>query len=443
VKLTRRIAGCPPQETTKDAGGRRIDGSTIKGEPMNATSTIPDSDVRLFMASDHSWCRVATLVAALCGLAVSLDVEAGKPGGQPGSGAKVPPNPDIVYMSAASNNFSTSELRGVTLSPDRMTSTDSSLLKSATDRELYSVAWSPDGSRFAWIERGAIMAAAPGGKPTVLYAPASPGDPIVLGNPDTLAWARDCANSAASVLVFHSGGPYALQLIKIGSDGTVTGPELLYDNSSEFVGIDPVTGAEIWAASYSASFAFSPTGQHLAFFAYSKRLDPGIHTIAMCPIQGSAARGEPEMLVPAQDLQGFGADPVISVDWSRSGRRLALPVTTSTDSAYPWRDLRVVDLEYSVNVTKGIESVVYYGSVRTLDSLAQHFGSASSELSPQWDPSSAGESCERLAFSQSSDTGRKLYLVDFSTGTGCSGTPETPQLVSAKNPRALAWRLKN
>ena len=410
---------------------------------MNATSTITDSDVRLAIASDHSWTRVATLVAALCGLAVSFGVEAGKPGGQPGSGGKAPANPDIVYMSAASNNFSTSEMRGVTLSADRMTSIDSSLLKSATGRERHSVAWSPDGSRFAWIEGGAIMAAAPGGKPVVLYAPTSPGDPIVLGNSDTLAWATDCANSAGSVLVFHSGSPYALQLLKIGSDGAVTGREEIYNNESEFVGFDPDTGGEIWAMSSSGSFAFSPTGQHLAFHAYSKRLDPGIHTIAMCPSQGNAARGEPVMLVRQQDLRGFDEDSVMSVDWSRSGRRLALSVTTSTDSAYPWRDLRVVDLDYSVDPKTGVESVVYYGSVRTLDSLAAYFGSASSEHSPQWDPSPAGEACERLAFSQSSDAGRKLYLADLLTGDGCMAAPETPQVVSAKNPRALAWRLTN
>lgn len=43
-----------------------------------------------------------------------------------------------------------------------------------------------------------------------------------------------------------------------------------------------------------------------------------------------------------------------------------------------------------------------------------------------------GEACERLAFPQTSDAGRKLFLVDLVTGTGCPGVAQVPRQIAGK-----------
>jgi hypothetical protein len=67
------------------------------------------------------------------------------------------------------------------------------------------------------------------------------------------------------------------------------------------------------------------------------------------------------------------------------------------------------------------------------------FGLASSEHSPTWDPGTTGNACERLVFSQSSDAGRSMYLLDLKSGAGCNNLLRQ---VAARNPRALDWRAK-
>jgi Tol biopolymer transport system component len=142
------------------------------------------------------------------------------------------------------------------------------------------------------------------------------------------------------------------------------------------------------------------------------------------------------MILDSASLGGTSAfSPAVSMDWSTDGKRLALSVITGPDPDYPWRDLRIVDLGYSRS--SGSETVGN-ASVRG-GNPGSSFGLASSEHSPTWDPGTTGNACERLVFSQSSDAGRSMYLLDLKSGAGCNNLLRQ---VAARNPRALDWRAK-
>jgi hypothetical protein len=393
------------------------------GKYMNATNTSREEFMRRTHVRDGCWARHAALLVGLCGLAVTFQVEAGRPG----SGGATAPNPDIVYLSASSNSVNSAEVRGVALSfqsSGAITSVDSSLINNATGRSSSSIAWSPDGKRVAWIQNGAIMTAAPGAKPVKLY-PTNATDPQPLGNSDTLAWGPDCCNGGDSVLVFLSGLPsFGVQALTIKA-GVVDSREVLFELKTH------CDSADVCTMSTGSAFAFSPKGYLLAFFGYSDDLSPGVWAIPMGPTPHT-----PSMLLTDAAIGGtsqFGS--VMSMDWSPSGSRLALSVITGPDPNYPWRDLKIVDITYDFD---GAEEAASAGVVRNINP-GSSFGDASSEHSPRWDPSTSGDACERLAFSQSSDAGRKMYLMDLVRKSGCYTYPRS---VSARNPRALDWRLK-
>jgi len=72
--------------------------------------------------------------------------------------------------------------------------------------------------------------------------------------------------------------------------------------------------------------------------------------------------------------------------------------------------------------------------------LDKEFSSESSEHSPKWGPSEAGDFGQRIAFSQSSQAGRRLYLLDANeNGLGNCGI-NSPLLLNSKVPRALDWK---
>jgi WD40 repeat protein len=321
----------------------------------------------------------------------------------------------------------TVEVRGVTLSfqsGGAVTATDSSMLSNATGRSVSNIAWSPDGKRFAWIENGAILTAVPGGRPAVLY-PTKTGDPKPLDSSDTLAWGPDCCGGGDSVLAFLSELPsFAVQALTI-KGSVVDHRAVLFRLKTH------CDSPNVCTMSTGSAFAFSPKGQLLAFFGLSDDLLPGVWAIPM-----GVTPHTPSPVLFASDIGGTDRiNSVMSMDWSPSGARLALSVITGTDPNYPWRDLKIVDLTYGYD---GVAETVSSGAVRPNTNPGSSFGAASSEHSPQWDPK-PGDACQRLAFSQSSDSGRKLYLVDLVDGNGCN-TALRP--MSAKNPRALDWRVK-
>ena len=94
---------------------------------------------------------IGLLLVALGSLPVA---NAGKPPGAGGGGPKggpgtaPPPNPDIVYMSANSRAVSGPAIRGFTLESN----TDTELAKAKDGRGKGSIAWSPGGTWYAWIE---------------------------------------------------------------------------------------------------------------------------------------------------------------------------------------------------------------------------------------------------------------------------------------------------
>ena len=335
------------------------------------------------------------------------------------------PNPDIVYMSLGSRSVRPNvEIRGETPSSEVDGFTDSSLVKAATNRDQSSIAWSPDGSRFAWLENGAIMIASPGKAPSVLYSTtAGDGKPVANGEGDALAWGPDCRGGSA--LAFKSYQPYGIYFIWIDSFGVAHVPEQL-------VVIKSNGGLQ--------GMAFSPRGRHLAVagwgdaFAYS-----GVNLVPMCGIDHT-----PTLLVAGTVLVGAsGSMNVPSMDWSRWGERLAVSMTTSDDPNYPWRDLKIIDLNYTGTSTS---ETVSYSNIWIVN-LDYMFGAASSEHSPQWGPSVENASCQRIAFSQSAgvsdgsdSNGRHLYLLDIYAGSlgGCA--INDPFLLDSKNPRALDWK---
>jgi hypothetical protein len=354
---------------------------------------------------------------------------AGKPVGVGGGGAKTPPNPDIVYLSDDGSTAALSQaaVRGVVLA----TGTDVSLQRSKAGRTYGSIAWSPDGQRMAWIELGlgmvgtphSIVVAAPGGKPVVVYT-AAPGDgnPMASTGTDTLAWVPDCTDTAVSHLVFAGDPPTGIYALRIVDGQPVGVPEQLMATV--------VPPANVGAV-FPGAFAVSPRGRHLAF-AGSGSTDPayGVWVLPLC-----TADHTPFLLLSMGEIGGSGWAPVMSMDWSRHGERLALSVLTNS----PWRDLKIAALNYTYGAEAGDEQILGNPRIWTVD-LSARFGTASSEHSPQWGPSPAAGGCQRIVFSQSSDAGRGMYLLDIGDGQLGGCTINAPQPLSAKWPRALDWK---
>jgi hypothetical protein len=393
-------------------------------------------------------------------LSGDLVVARGKPA------PSAPPNPDIVYMSSSSNAPSKPAIRGVavTVTGGTVTSTETQLSKPLDGRSHVSVVWSPDGSRFAWIEgrdvpTAKIMWARPGGAPSVLYEPGDVYDPHVWGGSDVLAWSNACSG-VGSVLVFARAAKWdpvfevytevpAIMGIDIepASPGSSTPPA---HGSPRVIRVEPDPNG----------FALTPSGSHLVFnsgygenekvsvvsmctpsapattlltwadfaaarYAYACSDDP----LSTCPCNGNTANV----------CYTYPSPTVHSIDWSDDQRRLALSVTVGPDPWYDWRDLRVAYLEWDADTqafaTDRVERI-------DLDAV---LGPASSEHSPQWGSGPANGDCERLAFSQSAGAndgstmnGRRLYLYDLVTiSTAClDGLREIP----ARDPRAIDWK---
>ena len=338
--------------------------------------------------------------------------------------ASPPPSPDIVYMMLGGRSVNPStELRGLALSADGLSATDMSLVKGAFNRDPASIAWAPDGSRFAWLQNGSIMAASPGKAPTVLYDPAAGIDrPKADMGGDGLAWGPHCGGGTA--LVFKSYQPYGVFLIRMDDAGVPSEPEpLLVIQQSGIV----------------QGMALSPKGRYLAVAGEGDAFpDSGVSLVPIC------GDHTPTLLASASDLVGeSGFMDIPSMDWSRQGERLVISMTTSGDPGYPWRDLKVLDLAYSWN---GSDESIAFARVWRVD-LDPVFGAASSEHSPQWGPGNANDPCQRIAFSQSAgvsdgsdSNGRRLFLLDIGEG-GLGGCGiNAPLELSSKSPRALDWK---
>ena len=354
---------------------------------------------------------------------------AGKPVGGGGGGSKTPPNPDIVYLSDDGSTAALSQaaVRGVVLA----TATDVSLQRSKAGRNYGSVAWSPDGRRMAWIELGlgmvgtpiSIVVAAPGGKPVAVYT-AAPGDgnPMASTGTDNLAWVPDCTDTAVSHLVFAGDSPTGIYALRIVDGQPVGIPERL---------MATVVPPENVMSVSPGAFAVSPSGRHLAFAGSGPR-DPdyGVWALPLC-----TADHTPFLLLSMEEIGGSGWAPVLSMDWSRHGERLALSVLTNS----PWRDLKIAALNYAYDASRGVEQIAGSTGVWTVN-LSARFGTESSEHSPQWGPSPDPGGCQRIVFSQSSDAGRGMYLLDIGDGAigGCD--INAPQPLSAKWPRAVDWK---
>lgn len=336
-----------------------------------------------------------------------------------------PPSPDIVYMSDddSTQALSQSAVRGIALA----SSSDLSIQKSKAGREYQSVAWSPDGRRAVWFEIGRGMVSTPisivvtalGGKPVSVYT-SVPGDgkPQVNDGIDALAWGQDCNDQAASVLVFSSYSPAGIYGIRF-----------VNDQPSQPVQLMPMNiGSGTWF--FPTAFAFSPTGKHLAFAGSGE--DDSSYGVWMLPM--CTADHTPFKVLSAAQVGG----PIMSSDWSRHGDRLALSIG-DFDS---WKDLKIVKLNYSLS--GGNELVYGSNGIWTVD-LDTQFTSESSEHSPQWGPSAGGSTCQRLAFSQSSNLSeRRMFLLDIGDGEfgTCTGTNaiNSPSLLNSKYPRALDWK---
>lgn len=360
----------------------------------------------------------------------------GKPegGGTGRPGSKAPPNPDIVYMSVGSMSLAGPAIRGVTLATDPAASTDAGLLKASSQRALGNIAWSPDGTRFAWIENGAILTATPGGKPTQLY-PTAASDPRPEDGSDVLAWGPGCADTDASLVAFRSTAPVnSIQILEVGADG-VSARKILVEFQTHCY---EDTYGTTCTRSGASAFAFSPRGHLLAFHGYADNLvDRGVWAVPVC-----AADASPYLLVDSTAVGGTG--PIISSDWSPDGGRLALSVITGPDPAYPWRDIKVAYLGYSFD---SAHETVSFNQLRTIN-LDAVFGSASSEHSPQWGPVAGDNGCQRLAFSQSAGAsdgsdmnGRRLFLLDVPAADSSGSCPlGMPLEIVARNPRAIDWK---
>lgn len=375
----------------------------------------------------------------LFGLSISLTcgqpAEAAKPGGV-GQG-KTPPNPDIWYMSdnGSTDALSQVAMRGTVLATDGLSGADISLAKSKAGREAIAIAWSPDGTKAAWFQRGlgmvstpvSIMVGTPGGRGVAIYTSTPDVTPHVSTDYDGLAWGPDCSDPTQSILAFAAWTPIGLSRI-YGvrfKAGKAQPPELLAEWTLTGDG-----SISTWA------YAFSPRGQYLAFVGRGDDSTFGVWLLSMC----GTSRVQTKLL-SSTDIGGYSTDghPVLSMDWSPSGDRLALSVTTSSDSYYTWRDLKVVYLDYQF--ADGVELVIGHSQAFLIDLPDLISPAASSELSPQWGPSASGATCQRMAFSQSSDAGRALFLLDVGTEGKPAGCPiEQPLALPSNSPRALDWK---
>lgn len=384
--------------------------------------------------------NTARLLTALVGAMLFLCgplAEAARPGGGGGGGGKTPPNPDIWYMSddGSTNALSQAAMRGTVLATDGLTGSDITLAKSKAGRVPGAIAWSPDGTKAAWFEMGlgmvstsvSIMIGTPGGRGVAVYSSTPDMTPYVSYGADGLAWGTDCSDPTQSILVFSAAaqiGVSRIYGIRFNA-GKAQPPELIAEWTLTGDG-----SLSTWA------YAFSPKGQYLAFAGRGDDSTFGIWLMAMC----GSSRVQTKLLT-AEEIGGYsgGGDPVTSMDWSRNGDRLALSVTTSPDIDYPWRDLKVVYLGYQFK--DGTEEVFSYSSPVLVDLPDLNYPAASSEHSPQWGPSAPGATCQRIAFSQSSDAGRALFLLDIGADGKPAGCPiETPLALPSVWPRALDWR---
>jgi WD40 repeat protein len=364
--------------------------------------------------------------------------EAAKPGGAGGGGgARTPPNPDIWYLSdhGSTDALSQVAMRGAVLATDGLSGTDISLAKSKAGRQASAIAWSPDGTKAAWFEQGlgmvstpvSIMVGTPGGRAVAVYSSTPDVIPHASPGTDGLAWGPDCSDPTQSILAFAAQAPIGLSRI-YGvrfKAGKAQPPELLAEWTLSGDG-----RISTWA------YAFSPHGQYLAFAGRGDDSTFGVWLLSMC-----GTRRVQTKLLSFAEIGGYsaGGPPVSSLDWSPNGDRLALSVTTSPDSYYTWRDLKVVYLGYQFS--GGAEQVFSHSVAVLVDLPDLNYPVASSEHSPQWGPSAPGETCQRIAFSQSSDAGRALFLLDVGTDgnpAGCS--IETPLALPSNSPRALDWR---
>ena len=389
-----------------------------------------------------------TIGALLLVLVLPTDAALGK--GKPPPPTP-PPSPDIVYTSYGSNAPSSPAIRGVTLASDGLSGTDAQLAKAKANRDSGSIVWSPDGTRYAWVEGAwqqtrSIMVAAPGQAPTVVYSAAyGSTDPYPSDGADVLDWGVSCAGT--SVLVFSANG----------LPPSPAGIWAIYDPELTGAGQIPQVLSNIENAS---GLALSPTGQHLAFRYWST--NERVLMLPMCSIDKTpvvlvekaaiGAADDPciDPSLPRSSSNTCNPDSaIVSIDWSRHGDRLALSVVVGPDPNYPWRDLKLAYLDYALSAG-GVETVAARASnpvfTVNLDNDSR-FGAASSEHSPRWGPSELGAVCQRIAFSQSAGasdgsttTGRNLYLLDVNANGIGSCQVNTPRLLSSKTPRALDWK---
>lgn len=382
----------------------------------------------------------ARLWTALVGLSIFLVcgqlAEAAKGGG--GGGGKTPPNPDIWYMSdnGSTDALSQVAMRGTVLATDGLSGADISLAKSKAGRQANAIAWSPDGTKAAWFEMGlgmvstpvSIMVGTPGGRGGAIYSSAPDVTPHISVGSDGLAWGPDCGDPTQSILAFAAQAPIGLSRI-YGvrfKAGKAQPPELLAEWPLKGDG-----SISTWG------YAFSPRGQYLAFVGRGDDSTFGVWLLSMC----GTSRVQTELL-SFSEIGGYstlGRPPVLSMDWSPNGDRLALSVTTSPDSYYTWRDLKVVYLDYQF--ADEVERVFGHSEAFLVYLPGLIYPAASSEHSPQWGPSAPGAICQRIAFSQSSDAGRALFLLDIGTDgkpLGCS--IEEPLALPSNSPRALDWK---
>jgi hypothetical protein len=362
--------------------------------------------------------------------------EAARPGGG-GGGGKTPPSPDIWYMSGdgSTDALSQTAMRGTVLATDGLGGADISLAKSKAGRESSAIAWSPDGTKAAWFELGlgmvstpvSIMVGTPGGRGVAVYSSTPDVTPHVSWGPDGLGWGPDCSDPTQSILVFAAEGPIGLRRI-YGvrfKAGKAQPPELLAEWS--------VTG-DGWTSTWA--YAFSPRGQYLAFAGNGDDSTFGVWLLSMCGTSRVLTK-----LLSSGEIGGYsaGGPPMTSMDWSRNGDRLALSVTTNPDSYYTWRDLKVVYLGYQF--ANGVEQVFSHSTPVLVDLPGLMYPAPSSEHSPQWGPSAPGATCQRIAFSQSSEAGRALFLLDIGTNGESDGCPiEEPLALPSVAPRTLDWK---
>jgi WD40 repeat protein len=366
-------------------------------------------------------------VAAVASVLLCADLAvAGKPGG---GGSAPPPNPVIVYTSSDNSGVTgLAAIRGVTLGSDGVTATDTGLVNAANNRVIRAIAWSPDGSRFAWVDDDGVnqffRAAALDGSSSILYDTSSdPGTTQVNADSDGFAWGPNCERTD-SVLAFMGGNPYAVRLIR-ASAGAGQPP----------LQITPTLGTTNIVEGARA-FAFSPTGQHLAFFGSIAGVGYGVMVMPMC-----SSSYDPRLLVPESALRDSPniAVGVVSMDWSPDGKRLAVSYYRH-DDLDPWHDVKIIDLASNYSNSKGVEDVTGYGAITTMPGTAG-FGFESSEHSPTWGPAPGTSNCQRLAFARSTKRGRYIYLVDIPTAAGitCQQLP-LPQQIASKGARAIDWK---